>query len=82
MGDPFNREKLFTFLRHDGVPWNNNNSEHAIKSFTLYRKITNECFTGIGMEKYLILLSIYQTCQYRNIDFLGSIKSGELDLFK
>ena len=27
------REKLFTFLKHDGVPWNNNNAEHAIKQF-------------------------------------------------
>jgi hypothetical protein len=23
--------KMFTFLDHDGVPWNNNNAEHAIK---------------------------------------------------
>lgn len=22
--------KMFTFLEHDGVPWNNNNAEHAI----------------------------------------------------
>jgi hypothetical protein len=27
------RDKLFTFLNHDGVPWNNNNAEHAIKAF-------------------------------------------------
>src|SRR5260370_4796872 len=26
------REKLFTFLTRDGVSWNNNNAEHAIKS--------------------------------------------------
>jgi len=25
-----NRTKLFTFLDYDGVPWNNNNAEHAI----------------------------------------------------
>ena len=29
-----NRNKLFTFLDHDGVPWNNNNAEHAIKAFS------------------------------------------------
>lgn len=29
--------KLFTFLDHDGVPWNNNNAEHAIKRFAKYR---------------------------------------------
>src|SRR5262249_34031538 len=27
------RDKLFTFLDHDGVPWNNNNAENAIKRF-------------------------------------------------
>ena len=26
-----NRNKLFTFLDYDDVPWNNNNAEHAIK---------------------------------------------------
>ena len=28
-----NRDKLFTFLSRDGVPWHNNNAEHAIKAF-------------------------------------------------
>jgi hypothetical protein len=27
------QSKLFTFLEHDGVPWNNNNAEHAVKYF-------------------------------------------------
>lgn len=26
-----NRDRLFTFLDHDGIPWNNNNAEHAIR---------------------------------------------------
>ena len=28
-----NRERLFEFLRHDEIPWNNNNAENAIKPF-------------------------------------------------
>ena len=28
------QDKLFTFLGRDGVPWNNNNGENAIKRFT------------------------------------------------
>ena len=28
-----NSGKLFTFLEHDAVPWNNNSAEHAIKRF-------------------------------------------------
>src|SRR5262249_50300822 len=35
------RDKLFTFLDHDGVPWNNNNAEHAVKHFAKYRMISN-----------------------------------------
>ncbi len=30
------REKLFTFIRYDGVPWNNNNAENPIKRFAYY----------------------------------------------
>jgi hypothetical protein len=28
-----NRDKLFTFLNYDDIPWNNNNAEHAVKAF-------------------------------------------------
>ncbi len=34
-----NRDKLFTFLEHDGVPWNNNNAEHAVKAFAALRDV-------------------------------------------
>ncbi len=34
-----NRDKLFTFLRYDGMPWNNNNAEHAIKTFARLRDV-------------------------------------------
>ena len=36
------RSKLFMFLDYDGVPWNNNNAEHAIKPFTKYRRIVDQ----------------------------------------
>jgi hypothetical protein len=29
--------KMFSFLDHDGVPWNNTNAEHAIKRFAKFR---------------------------------------------
>jgi hypothetical protein len=65
-----NREKLFEFLRHDNVPWNNNAAEHAVKAFALYRKITDGVFSRDGIKRYLIFLSIYQTCRLKDIDFL------------
>jgi predicted RecB family nuclease len=37
--------KLFTFLDQDGIPWNNNNAEHAIKRFARHRRSADGCFT-------------------------------------
>src|SRR5262249_52956175 len=59
------QSKLFTFLEHDGVPWNNNNAEHAVKYFAKYRRLTNGRVTESGLQNYLILLSVYQTCRYK-----------------
>jgi predicted RecB family nuclease len=72
-----NREKLFTFLQYDGIPWNNNNAEHAIKPFAAYRKIVDGLVNENGMNDYLILFSIQQTCKYRGLSFLEFLKSGE-----
>jgi predicted RecB family nuclease len=60
-----NEGKLFTFLDHDGVPWNNNNAEHGIKHFAYYREITDGRVREGGLSAYLVLLSVYQTCKYR-----------------
>jgi len=75
-----NREKLFTFLNHDGVPWNNNNVEHAIKAFARLRRAIEGLSTPKGIEEYLILLSICQTCKYMGVDFLDFLRSGEKDI--
>jgi hypothetical protein len=74
------RENLFTFLTHDGVPWNNNNAEHAIKAFARLRRMIEGLSTPKGIEEYLILLSICQTCKYSGVDFLGFLRSGETDI--
>src|SRR5262249_34085851 len=64
-----NRDKLFTFLNYDGVPWHNNNAEHAIKAFSKLRDITRGSFTERSVENHKILLSICQTCKYSSLDF-------------
>jgi predicted RecB family nuclease len=74
------RNKLFTFLNHDGVPWNNNNAEHSIRHFANYRVITNGKMTETGLNDYLVLLSIYQTCRYKGISFLKFLLSRERDI--
>jgi hypothetical protein len=77
------QSKLFTFLDHDGVPWNNNNAEHAVKYFAKYRRLTNGRVTESGLKDYLVLLSIYQTCKYREIKFLDFLlaKTRDIDCF-
>ncbi len=72
-----NRDKLFTFLKYDGVPWNNNNAEHAIKAFARLRDVISGLSTQKGIEEYLTLLSICQTCKYSGVDFLDFLRSGE-----
>ncbi|MGK7914678.1 MAG: TM0106 family RecB-like putative nuclease [Prochloraceae cyanobacterium] len=75
-----NRDKLFAFIQYDGIPWNNNNAEHAIKQFAYYRENYHGIITESGLENYLVLLSICQTCHYKGIDFLKFLLSKEQDI--
>jgi hypothetical protein len=77
-----NSNNLFTFLDYDGVPWNNNNAEHAIKQFAHYRMISDGKMTESGLNDYLVLFSIYQTCKYKGISFFRFLLSSERDLDK
>jgi len=75
-----NQGKLFTFLDYDGIPWNNNNAEHAIKAFASLRKVIGGVSTEKGIREYLTLLSICETCQYKGVSFLDFLRSGEKDI--
>ena len=50
------RDKLFTFLDYDDIPWNNNNAEHAIKAFARLRNVIGGTSSEKGIQEYLILL--------------------------
>lgn len=75
-----NRQKLFTFLSYDGVPWNNNNAEHAVKAFVALRDVIEGTATPGGIEEYLILLSVSETCRFKNVDLLDFMRSREKDI--
>jgi hypothetical protein len=75
-----NKNQLFTFLEYDGVPWNNNNAEHAVKAFVRLRNVIGGNSTPKGMKDYLVLLSICETCQYKGVSFLEFLRSGEVDI--
>src|SRR5207237_9158337 len=74
------RDKLFVFLDHDGIPWNNNNAENAIKRFASRRKLIGASFTEKGLRDYLVFLSIYQTCRLKNLSFLRFLHAGTCDI--
>ena len=75
-----NRNTLFTFLDHDGVPWNNNNAEHAVKAFASIRNSIGGRSTAKGIQDYLVLLSICETCKRKGLRFLDFLRSGETDI--
>jgi hypothetical protein len=75
-----NRNKLFTFLDYDDVPWNNNNAEHTIKAFAKLRRILEHEIEEKGINDYIILLSICETCKYKGINFLDFLRSGKKDI--
>jgi predicted RecB family nuclease len=74
------RKKLFTFVDHNDVAWNNNHAENAIKQFAYYREGRAGIMREPGLRDYLTLLSLYQTCRYRGVEFLPFLLSGERDI--
>lgn len=75
-----NRSGLFTFLGYDGVPWNNNNAEHAVKAFVLLRRDFAGVATEAGIRDYLVLLSVCETCRFKGLSFLEFLRSGKRDI--
>jgi hypothetical protein len=62
------------------VTWNNNHAENAIKQFAYYREGRVGIMSEAGLKDYLVLLSLYQTCRYKGMEFLPFLLSGECDL--
>ncbi|MEK7396258.1 MAG: TM0106 family RecB-like putative nuclease, partial [Candidatus Poribacteria bacterium] len=73
------RVSLFTFLEYDGVPWNNNIAERAIRHLAIQRNISGFFFESVT-HQYLLLLGIMQTCRFQDKSFLGFLLSGEKDI--
>jgi hypothetical protein len=73
-------QKMFTFLDHTGVPWNNNNAEHAIKRFAKYRRDADGRFTKRSLGDYLILATVFETCKLNNVNVLKFLLSNESTL--
>ena len=73
------RESLFRFLEEDGIPWNNNTAERAIRHLAVQRKISGALYRR-GAVDYLELLGIAQTCRFQEKSFLKFLLSKEIDV--
>ena len=76
------KDKLFSFLVYDGIPWNNNNAEHAVKRFVFLRNVINGLSTEESIKEYLILLSICETLRLNNNSFFKILVSKASDLIR
>jgi uncharacterized protein YprB with RNaseH-like and TPR domain len=72
------KEKLFTFLTQDGIPWNNNMAERGLRHIAVQRKIST--YFSDGINHYLLLLGIMQTCRFKGKPFLSFLKSRKKTL--
>lgn len=70
-------ERMFTFLGHDDVPWNNNNAEHALKKFAKFTALSDGQFTERTLNEACALLTVLETCEFNNINKLNFILSGQ-----
>lgn len=75
-----NRDRLFTFLDRDGVRWNNNNAEHAIKAFVRLRNVIGGTSSVKGIREYIILLSVAETCKCKGVSVLDFFRSQQTDV--
>ena len=71
---------MFTFLDYDGVPWNNNNAEHAIKRFARYRRDNDGRHSERTLKDYLVLASTFETCEFNKLNVLKFLLSKEQTL--
>jgi transposase len=63
------RGMLFTFLEEDGVEWNNNAAERALRSSVVIRKMTYGNQSDEGAHAHAVLMSIKETCGLRKENF-------------
>ena len=60
---------LFTFLEEEGVEWNNNAAERALRPSVVIRKITYGNQSTEGAAAHAALMSVRETCSLRKENF-------------
>ena len=73
------RDSLFTFIKENDIPWNNNMAERALRQLAVQRKISGS-FYEHAVQHYLLLLGIAQTCRFQEKSFLNFLVSKEKNI--
>ena len=71
---------LFTYLKYEGVPPDNNKAERDLRPFVVQRKPSGGFKSPEVMQHYVIYLSLYMTCKLNGKNFdklLDLVFSGE-----
>lgn len=67
------RDDLFTFLDHDGVPFENNLAERAVRPAVIIRKNSYCNRSQRGADTQAVLMSVYRTIEQRGHDPLNTL---------
>jgi len=62
-------KKLFTYLKYEGMPPDNNKAERELRPFVVLRKRSGGFKSPEVMRHYVIYLSLYMTCKLNGKDF-------------
>ncbi|MHA1273752.1 MAG: IS66 family transposase [Promethearchaeota archaeon] len=72
---------LFTYLKHPGIPPDNNAAEREIRPFVIMRKMSHDFKSEEVMDSFTLYLSFHSTCKKNGVDFgeaLKQVLSGEI----
>lgn len=72
---------LFTYLKHPGIPPDNNAAERELRPFVIMRKTSYDFKSEDVMDSFTLYLSLHQTCKKNGVDFgeaLKQVLSGKI----
>jgi len=64
------KESLFTFLLYPNIEYHNNIAERGLRSNVVIRKISHGSKSEIGAASHSVLMSVIETCNMRDQNFL------------
>jgi hypothetical protein len=70
------RDDVFTFLERDGVPFENNLAERAVRPAVLIRKTSYCNRSRQGADTQAVLMSVYRTIEQRGHDPLNTLSNA------